>query len=889
MTRKKPKTIYLKDYKPPAYRISAVDLHFDLTDNGALVKSRLECSLTDSDQSSPPLVLNGKELELISLAIDGHALCGNEYKTDEETLTIFKVPSLFSLEIVTRLKPHENTSLEGLYCTSGNFCTQCEAQGFRKITYFADRPDVMARYTTTIIADRDKCPVLLSNGNLVKSGELPDNRHFAEFKDPFPKPCYLFALVAGDLAMIEDKFVTCSGRTVSLQIYVQRHNRDKCGHAMASLKKAMRWDEEVFGLEYDLDQYMIVAVDDFNMGAMENKGLNIFNSKYVLASFDTATDDDYKGIESVIAHEYFHNWTGNRVTCRDWFQLSLKEGLTVFRDQEFSADMSSRTVKRIGDVKMLRNRQFPEDSGPMAHPVRPDSYIEINNFYTMTVYEKGGEVVRMIHTILGRERFQKGMDLYFKRHDGQAVTTDDFVQAMEDAGSETGKVDFSQFRLWYSQAGTPEVTVSAAYDSDLRTYSLTLKQKTGPTPGQPEKEPLHIPMAIGLIGKDGKDMPLQLEGESGPFPETTRIFDFTRKEQTFNFVNLSCEPVPSFLRGFSAPVKLDFDYTDHDLRFLLANESDSFNRWEAGQRLDIRMIMSRIDDFIQSGRLMPAKSFMDVFRGILEDDTLNDHKFTTLLLTLPSEEYLAEFMDMIDVDAIHEVRQFIRAALASELRDLFLSVYHANVTPGPYSYDAGKAGQRRLKNLCLSYLMILDDEHVRKICVKQYQEADNMTDALNALQALVHGFDCPEKEEALASFYERWKADPLVLDKWFAIQATAPLSDTMTRVKRLMNHPAFSIKNPNKVRSLLGAFCGANQVCYHNRSGEGYVFLADRVLELDRLNPQIAARLLGNLSRWRRYDKKRQKLMKKQLKRILGRDKLSGDVYEVAEKSLKKT
>ena len=887
MTQKKPETIYLKDYKPPVYRIAAVDLHFDLADDGAVVRSRLECSLSDSGQSSPPLVLNGREFELISLAIDGRALGENEYKRDAETLTIEKVPSSFSLEVVTRLRPHENTSLEGLYCSSGNFCTQCEAQGFRKITYFADRPDVMARYTTTIVADRDKCPVLLANGNPVESGELPDNRHFAKWEDPFPKPCYLFALVAGDLACIEDEFVTCSGRTVSLRIYVQHHNRDKCGHAMASLKKAMRWDEKVFGLEYDLDQYMIVAVDDFNMGALENMGLNVFNSKYVLASSDTATDDDYEWIESVIAHEYFHNWTGNRVTCRDWFQLSLKEGLTVFRDQEFSADISSRGVKRIGDVRMLRDRQFPEDSGPMAHPVRPDSYIEINNFYTMTVYEKGGEVVRMIHTILGRDRFRKGMDLYFKRHDGQAVTTDDFVQAMEDADSETGEgVDFGQFRLWYSQAGTPEVAVSAAYDPDSGICSLTLKQKTGPTPGQPEKEPLHIPMAVGLIGKDGNDLPLQLEGEAEPFPETTRILDFTKREQTFNFVNLSSEPVPSLLRGFSAPVKLDFKYTDDDLRFLLANESDPFNRWEAGQRLAIRITMSLIDDFRHGRELVPAKPFVDVFRQILKDESLDDHKFTTLLLTLPTEEYLAELMDMIDVDAIHKVRRFIRRTMASELRDLFLSVYHANESLEPYTYDPGKAGRRRLKNLCLSYLMLLDDGSVREMCVKQFQKADNMTDVLNALRSLVHGPDCTEKEEALASFYEKWKADTLVLDKWFAIQATAPQPDTMDRVKRLMNHPAFSIKNPNKVRSLVGAFCGANPVCYHDKRGEGYIFLADRVLELDRLNPQIAARLLGNLSRWRRYDTERQRMMKEQLERIMGQAKLSRDVYEVAEKSL---
>jgi len=875
------KTKYLKDYRPPDYLIENVELHFDLGEEVTSVKASLHCSAVNKgDETRPPLVLDGRDLTLVSLALNGRRLQSEEYRADRESLSVFSVPDTFVLEIGTKIGPRHNTSLEGLYLSSGNFCTQCEAQGFRKITYFIDRPDVMTRYTVTIAADRDKYPVLLANGNLVDSGELPENRHYAVWQDPFPKPCYLFALVAGDLGLVEDLFVTRSGRTVALRIYVQHHNIDRCDHAMRSLKKAMRWDEEVFGLEYDLDLYMIVAVDDFNMGAMENKGLNIFNSKYVLARPDTATDDDYEGIERVVAHEYFHNWTGNRVTCRDWFQLSLKEGLTVFRDQEFSADMLSRAVKRIGDVQVLRNRQFPEDSGPMAHAVRPESYIEINNFYTVTVYEKGAEVIRMLHTFCGQAGFCKGMDLYFARHDGRAVTTDDFVQAMADACG----IDFSQFCLWYSQAGTPEMTVTGEYDPTEQSYTLIVTQNCPPTPGQPLKDPFHIPLTLGLLNDAGRDLPLRLAGETGP-AETRRVLNIRRPEETFRFVGVPCRPVPSLLRNFSAPVKLTFAYSDEELCFLLAHDSDPFNRWEAGQRLAERIMLGQIRDWQQGREPVPSRDFIRMFKDILEDDGLMDKAFVCQLLTLPTEEYLAERMEVIDVAVIHAVRESMRKELAISLRDSLLTAYRRYTDSGPYQYDPAVADRRRLKNLCLSYLMCLEDVSIRELCFNQFQQADNMTDAMSALLALVYT-GAQQRQEALDAFYSKWRDDALVLDKWLSVQATAPLPGTLSRVRELMGHPAFSIKNPNKVRALIGAFCGGNPVCFHEPSGAGYRFLADRVLEINPLNPQIAARLLGNLSRWRRYDTGRQALMRAQLERIRKTKQLSRDVYEVVVKSL---
>ncbi len=883
MTNTAPQTKYRKDYCPPAYQIDSVELQFFLGEKQTIVTSRLKCQPNSSSQAevSAPLVLDGEELELMSVFLDGRRLERDaDYVVSDESLTIASVPqSTFKLEITTLIRPKENTSLDGLYFSSGNYCTQCEAQGFRKITFYPDRPDVMSRFTTIIDAPTS-IPVLLSNGNLVEEGERKPGRHYAKWHDPYPKPSYLFALVAGDLVRIADTHKTESGRVVDLHIYVQKQNSDRCDHAMASLKKAMTWDEQIFGLEYDLDLYMIVAVDDFNMGAMENKGLNVFNSKYVLAKPETATDDDYEGIEGVIAHEYFHNWTGNRVTCRDWFQLSLKEGLTVFRDQEFSADMASRPVKRLTDVRLLRNFQFPEDGGPMAHPVRPDSYMEINNFYTVTVYEKGAEVIRMIHTLLGADGFRRGMDLYFERHDGQAVTCDDFVQAMADANG----FAFDQFKKWYSQAGTPALEVSCLYESKKMTCTIAVKQSCPATPGQDEKKPFHVPLAVGLLDGTGQDMELHLSGHE---PDTTLVLDVTESSQEFVFENVREQPVPSLLRGFSAPVKLDYDYSVEELRFLLSHDSDPFNRWEAGQRLSARIILDLARDFSEQREMRLDADFVSLVDGLIVKADEEDPAFFTQLLLLPSEKYLGEQLEVIDVEGIHEARQFVRRTLASELRTSFVGLYHNCADNEPYRYDQHLAGKRSLKNCALSYLMLLDDEAMMDACLRQYEQSANMTDELAALQAIVHGPDCPERKAVLVSFYSRWSKDSLVLDKWFSLQATTPYPETLSEVKSLLDHPSFSMKNPNKVRSLIGAFCGANQICFHAKNGEGYRFLADTVLELDVINPQIAARLLTPLSRWQRFDDLRQDLMHRELERVLASKKLSKDVYEVAYKSVK--
>jgi aminopeptidase N len=873
-----PKAIYLKDYTVPPYLIETADLHFDLFEDHALVTSRLALSANhDRTQGAQPLVLQGEKLQLHSVKLDGRLLPAEAYRLGEENLTIADVPASFTLEIVTEIRPQDNKALEGLYKSGGHFCTQCEAEGFRKITYFLDRPDVMAKYTTTIVADR-KYTQLLSNGNLVDSGELADGRHWAKWVDPFKKPSYLFALVAGDLAVLEDTFTTRSGRSVALRIYVEHHNLDKTAHAMQSLQHAMRWDEATFGLEYDLDIYMIVAVDDFNMGAMENKGLNLFNSKYVLAKPETATDMDYDGIESVIGHEYFHNWTGNRVTCRDWFQLSLKEGLTVFRDQEFSADMASRAVKRINDVRSLRTVQFPEDGGPMAHSVRPDSYIEIGNFYTSTIYNKGAEVIRMMHTLLGANGFRKGMDLYFERHDGQAVTTDDFVKAMEDANQR----DLAQFRRWYTQAGTPQITAAGTYDQAAQTYTLTLSQSCPATPGQAHKLPFHLPVAMGLLDAQGADMPLQLDGEPTP-AGTTRVLELREAEQQFRFVNVAQPPLPSLLRGFSAPVKLQMQTTHEQLAFLLAHDSDAFNRWEAGQRLAGEIILALAATYRSAGEMALDDSYVQAVAHALNSKLAP--AVVAQLLTLPSELYLAELMTIVDVDAIHAAREFVRTTLAQRLKSNFTDAYLANSSAGPYRFDAASAAKRSLKNLSLGYLTALDEPATRALCMQQFNSADNMTDSIAALAALAN-LDCAERAPALAAFHERWRHDPLVLDKWFALQATSQLPGTLAEVQALTQHPAFEIRNPNKVYSLIGAYARSNPVRFHDISGAGYRFLADKVLQIDVFNPSVAARMLGALSRWRKYDSQRQALMQAELQRILTQPGLSKDAYEVASKSL---
>ncbi len=833
----------------------------------------------ESPDHKGSLYLDGRQLELLHIKVEGRELSANEYAVGSEGLTIHTVPEQFTLETLVEINPEANTALEGLYRASEIFCTQCEAQGFRKITYYPDRPDVMACYTTTLVGDRQTNPVLLANGNLTGSGILDDGRHYATFEDPFPKPSYLFAMVAGRLTAIEDRFITMSGREVSLQIFVEERNRYKCDHAMASLKSAMRWDEETFGLEYDLDEYKVVAVDDFNMGAMENKGLNVFNSKYVLAQPETATDADFQGIEGVIGHEYFHNWTGNRVTCRDWFQLSLKEGLTVFRDQEFSADMGSRAVKRINEVRLLRNVQFPEDAGPMAHPVRPESYIEINNFYTATIYNKGAEVIRMYQTLLGEEGFRRGLELYFERHDGQAVTTDDFLAAMAEAND----IDFSQFQLWYNQAGTPILDISGTYEEAAKEFRLHVRQSCPDTPGQSEKQPFLIPLKTGLLGPAGNDLPLQLAGE-GLSEGTLRTLKITSAEQTFIFVNVPVAPVPSLLRDFSAPVKCHYPYSREELSFLFAHDSDSFNRWEAGQRLATDVILALIDGIKDGRKPEVPEDFRAAFHAALTDRNA-DPALLALALTLPGEMELAEAVTIADPGAIHAARHELRGALALELEDEFSAVMAAMQDNGLYSLASQAIGRRSLKNLCLGYLALLNEPEIDQTCFDQFVETDNMTDRMAALTCLVHN-RLPKWEEALAAFYHQFQNDNLVIDKWFSLQATSPRQETLAVVKELMAHPAFTMRNPNRVRALVGAFTHGNPAFFHNLSGAGYEFLADRVLELDALNPQVAARMISPLSRWRRYDGERQLLMRAQLERIQRQEKLSADVGEIVGKSL---
>jgi aminopeptidase N len=891
-----PKTIYLKDYTPPAFLISAIDLDVELRDDHALVRATLALARNPkSADATAPLALDGEEIELESVALDGRTLAPGEYVLAEESLCIDKVPARFTLETVSRIRPQKNTRLEGLYSTGSGFVTQCEAEGFRRITWFIDRPDVMARYTTTIHAERERYPVLLSNGNLVAQGEDAGGRHWAKWHDPFPKPCYLFAMVAAKLDKLEDSFLTRSRRKAKLALYAEPGKLDQCGFAMRCLKSAMKWDEEVFGLELDLDGYIIVAVGDFNSGAMENKGLNIFNTKYVLARPDTATDIDYQNIDRVVAHEYFHNWTGDRVTCRDWFQLSLKEGLTVFRDQEYGADMYSRVVQRIQEVRGLRAAQFPEDAGPMAHPVRPAAYMEIRNFYTMTVYEKGAELVRMQHTLLGAQAFRAGMDLYFARHDGQAVTTDDFVQSMQDASG----IDLAQFRRWYEQAGTPIVEVEGKYDAAAKRYALTLKQSCPPTPGQETKLPFHIPFALGLVGPDGRDLPLILEGGkpvdqpagAQQAEEITRVLSLRQPQESYVFVDVPVAPVPSLLRNFSAPVTVKYDYSEADLTHLMAHDANAFNRWEAGQRLALKLLLRGID----AQRAQPAhepgaasgsatpQAFIDAFARVL-DYAPCDPAFGAEALALPSEIYVAEQLDEVDPDAIHAVRNGLRRQLAQALRGKLLAAYQAQTVPGPYSPDAQAAGKRTLKNLCLGYLMELDDRASRDLAFAQFERADNMTDAMAALSALAN-CDCAERTQVLDAFYAKWKDEPLVVDKWLAVQAGSRLPGTLAEVRKLLAHPAFDIRNPNKVYALIRSFCG-NHVRFHAADGGGYAFLAEQVIAIDAFNPQVAARMARAFDRWRKFDAGRRKLASAALERIRDAQGLSKDVAEIVTKAL---
>jgi aminopeptidase N len=878
-----PSTIFLSDYRVPEFLIDSTTLKFELGETNSIVRSVLELRRNpESDAQDAPLQLHGTELELVSLSIDGRELAPSEWSQSGEQLSIAKVPAAFSLSCETRIRPQDNTSLEGLYKSSGMFCTQCEAEGFRKITYYLDRPDVMSVFTVEIVADQSRYPVLLSNGNLVATETLADGFHKTVWQDPFPKPAYLFALVAGKLSVVEDQFITSSGRSVDLKIYVEEKDLDKCDHAMLSLKNAMRWDEEVYGREYDLDIFNIVAVDDFNMGAMENKSLNIFNTSCVLAKPETTTDAGFQRVEGVVAHEYFHNWSGNRVTCRDWFQLSLKEGFTVFRDAEFSSDMGSPTVKRVEDVTLLRTAQFAEDAGPMAHPIRPDSFIEISNFYTVTVYEKGAEVVRMIHTLLGPELFRKGSDLYFERHDGQAVTCEDFVLAMEDASG----IDLRQFRNWYSQAGTPRLEISSSYDEQAQTYTLAVKQSCPSTPGQTEKAPFHIPLAVALIGDAGQ-LPLQLadaEANTESADNTELVLSVSQPEQQFVFSNIKEEPVPSLLRGFSAPVKLDFDYSRDQLLRLMRSDSDGFCRWDASQQLGLAEIKRAITALAAGQNVSPDAEYINACRELLADTSL-DAAMVALMLQLPSEAYLAEIIHPVDVQGIHQAREALRKVLAQALKGELSACYSRCESDEAYAANAEQIARRSLKNTVLGYLMLLDEEQFIALAIQQFESSANMTDRLAALTYIVNS-ESEYKAKALQRFYQQWQHEPLVINQWFQVQAMCRLAGTLETVQGLMSHPAFDIRNPNKVRALIGAFCGQNGVNFHREDGAGYRFLADQVLVLNRSNPQIASRLLVPLTKWRKYLPAAQQLMRAELQRVLAEPELSSDVYEVVSKSL---
>ena len=880
-----PRLVRAADYRPFSHLVPSIELFVDLQADHALVRSKLKLERNPRADPAEPLRLDGENLELVSVSVDGARLGAERYALEQEALVLAGLPERCELEIVTRIEPAKNTQLSGLYKSGGMHCTQCEAEGFRRITYFPDRPDVMALYSTTIEADRAECPVLLANGNLVETGEAGEGRHWARWDDPFPKPCYLFAMVAGDLAHIEDRFTTASGREVTLRIYTEAHNVMKCDHAMASLKRAMRWDEETFGREYDLDIFMIVAVDDFNMGAMENKGLNIFNSSVVLALPEATTDDVFGRIEGVVAHEYFHNWTGNRITCRDWFQLTLKEGLTVFRDQEFSADMGSRPVQRISDVQTLRSRQFPEDASPMAHAIQPATYLKIDNFYTMTVYEKGAEVIRMLRTLLGAEGFRKGMDRYFEKHDGQAVTTDDFVRALEE-GSDA---DLGQFRRWYRQTGTPRLKVERRWDAAAGRLTLELSQQVpgwtaGAAPG-----PLHVPVALGLLDAEGLDLSMRLAGEAADAPgagETTRVLELVEEKQSFVFEGLAAEPTPSLLRGFSAPVRLELERDGAELAFLFARDSDPFARWEAGQTL-FRDALLRMTAALEQG-IEPAvePAVLAACRATLADAD-SDPAFIARALTLPGFQTLEQELPVVPVEALLGSVRRHRAAVAGELRGELLALIerYDGLLAGPHVLDPVSNGRRALSNLALGLLAELDEPAMAELAMKRFRSANCMTDSIGALTALIHT-ESPLRDEALAEFYARWKNDPVVLNNWFNLQAVSRRADTLDRVRSLMDHEAFDLRNPNKVRALLVGFSQSNPGGFHGGNGEGYAFLADQALQVDALNAQMGASLVRGLIHWKRFDETRARQMRGQLERIVAAQGLSRNAYEIASRSL---
>ena len=872
-------------YRPPSHLVDDIELRFELDPAATRVAARFAYRRNPAADPGAALVLGGEQLKLIEVSLGGRPLSQGEYALSSAGITFRTLPDTGVLHIVSECDPAANRALEGLYLSSGVFCTQCEPEGFRRLAFFQDRPDVLARYTVTIVADSQRYPVLLSNGNLIERGAVPGDagRHYAIWHDPYPKPSYLFALVAGDLASLDDEFITASGRKVALRIFSTPVNLAKCHHAMAALQRAMRWDEERYGREYDLDTFMIFCADDFNMGAMENKGLNIFNSKLLLANPETATDADYSTIEGVIAHEYFHNWTGNRVTCRDWFQLSLKEGLTVFRDQEYSSDVGSRAVERIEAVDFLRAQQFAEDAGPTAHPVRPDSYAEINNFYTPTVYEKGAEVIRMQRALLGEQGFRRGMDLYFERHDGQAVTCDDFVQAMQDSSG----IDLAQFRLWYSQAGTPTLAVKGDYDAAAQTFVLEVAQSCPPTPGQPGKRAFHIPLAVGLVGRDGKDLPLHLDGDgkASAGSATTAVLHVRQARESFRFVDVREPPVPSLLRGFSAPVKVDYDYGEAGLVLLAAHDSDSVCRWDAAQRIFSQAILGVVAGRGTQGApfaLPPA--LVEVVRALLADRT-SDPALLALALKPPRLSILADRQTPIDIDALHRVRTQTMAALARELAAAFEDAFAAHRAAGAYSADPAQVAQRSLKNVCLAYLTTRDDAASHALALAQFDAADNMTDAIAALAAL-NDTAADARDIAMARFEARWRDNPLVMDKWLALQATSCRPGTLQRVRGLLSHPVYDARNPNRIRSLVGAFAQSNLPGFHAADGAGYAFVADQVLTIDRSNPQIAARLVAAFNRWRRFDTARGALQRDALERIAAAPALSTDVAEIVAHNL---
>lgn len=882
----KPKQIYhLKDYQAPPFLVDTVDLYFKLDQHITEVTAKLSIFRNPDYPGSPPphMRLDGRNLELVAIAMDLRPVEKTGYEVDDEGVTIFSVPDKAILETVTRIYPRQNTSLEGLFCSGDILCTQCEPEGMRKITYFPDRPDIMARYRVTLEVAEGRYNTLLSNGNMEHSILTEAGKRVVVWRDPFKKPSYLFALVAGNLFRAEDRFTTSSGREIALHLYVEPENHDKCQHALSALTKAMAWDETRFGREYDLDLYMIVAVNDFNMGAMENKGLNLFNAKYVLALPETATDTDYQQIESVIAHEYFHNWTGNRITCRDWFQLSLKEGLTVYRDQEFSAEQVTTTaIQRIDAVRVLRSQQFPEDAGPTAHPVRPDSYMEINNFYTMTVYNKGAEVVRMLANLLGKEVFRRGMDLYFERHDGQAVTVEDFLDAMATASGR----DFDQFSLWYRQAGTPVVDVATDYDEARKSFTLHFTQRCPPTPGHAVKAPFHLPVAVALLDTSGRELPLHLTAETSGSTPTTRVLELNQERQSFQFFHIPNRPIPSLLRNFSAPVRLKTTLSDQDLAFLWCQDTDGFNRWEGGQALASKLILKGVSAW-QKGSDQPVdETFLRAFKKNLGDPDIPPSE-RTMLLTLPDEKYLLDQMEEGEPEGIYSVRRSLKQRLAQTCAEKFLETYH-DLAAGhpPYLYNPEEVGKRALKNLCLDYLLTGDCESYANLAIHHYETSNSMTDRLAAVVRLVHE-DHASSVGILDDFQKRWHHDPLVMDKWFSIQATSPANTTLDRVTKLLNHPLFSMKNPNKVRALIGSFCHGNPVRFHALSGEGYRFLADRIAELNVLNPQVAARLLTALVSWKRLEARRRMLMNHALESVANLPNLARDLHEIVQKSIR--